>query len=234
MQMENEKLVKRFKEGDQEALAELTEQNIDLIKFVASKFTIHCNYITYDDLFQQGWFGFKRAAETYDPDHEAAAKFSTWAIHWIRQSIQRYLEQKTPKTKEKSIYEEYGEDLTLVDTLEDPEQQRKVYDYAERRELRRDLEQVMDKYLSLQQREILKLRYGWSNEVRFTYTGIGEVLGLKKQNVQQQHNYSLQRLRKTPWGRLKWTEHKGERINKLRYLNPIYRAETLDDWRKNY
>ena len=40
------------------------------------------------DLLQQGYFGLRRAAEKYDPSR--GFTFSTYAIPWIRQSIQRW------------------------------------------------------------------------------------------------------------------------------------------------
>ncbi|MDQ2086486.1 sigma-70 family RNA polymerase sigma factor [Herbivorax sp. ANBcel31] len=216
--MENEDLVKRYQQGNIEALAELTEKNMDLIKFAASKFYISCNYIDFDDLTQESWTGFLKAVETFNPEHESKAKFSTWAIYWIRQSIQRYLEQKTPKSKEKSIYEEYGEDLSLIDSIEDPEIERKLYDYVEKRELRAELERLMKEHLTLQQSEVLKLKYGWTNKKIFTHKDI-EKLGFN--NSKREHDKAIKKLRETPWGRVQCKNHWKEKRVKLLFQNPV-------------
>ncbi len=218
--MDNEELVKRYKSGDTMVLSELTENNLDLIKFVANKFTIGCSFISFDDLIQEGWTGFFRAVQTYNPDLPNSAKFSTWAVLWIKQAIQRYLEQKTPKSQEKSIYEEYGEDLAVLDSLEDPAAERNFWRYIENRELRKELDDTMGKYLTLSQREIIKMYYGWNSDICFTFTAIGEVLGLSKQSVVQQHNRAMRRLRESGWARKRYKEYFVQQRLKYSYSNP--------------
>lgn len=219
--MSNEDLVRQYQEGNYSILDELTKQNTGLIRIIANKYAAHSEYTDFDDLFQEGWTGFLRAVQTYNPDHPNSAKFSTWAVYWIKQKIVRYLEQKTPKTKEISIFEQMAEDMSLIDCIEDPEVERNLWRYVEIRELRKELEEVMDKYLTLKQSEILKMYYGWNNNVCFTFSSIGDVLGLSTQNIIQQHNRALRRIRETGWGRKQMKEMAIERRIRVNFSNPI-------------
>jgi RNA polymerase primary sigma factor len=83
-------LAKRIERGDLDAKERLINSNLRLVVSLAKK------YPTYDltllDLIQEGIFGLVRAAEKFD--WRKGYKFSTYATFWIRQAIQRGLEQK--------------------------------------------------------------------------------------------------------------------------------------------
>ena len=229
-QTSNEDLVDKYQSGDFLALDELTSNNMQLIKFIASKFTIHQSYIDFDDLVQVGWTGFFRAVQTYRMDLKNSAKFSTWAVYWIRQAIQRYLEQRKPKTQEISLCEEIGEEITLEDSIEDPEALHNLYREIERKELQKELDEVMDDRLSLKERDILKLRYGWESEVRWSYADIAKLYGITGSGSKVIVESALFKIRRSPWGRQRLKEHfieKGLLIKDISYrtviLEKIYR-----------
>lgn len=46
------------------------------------------------DLVQEGMIGLQRAVEKYDPEHKSEAKFSTYAIYYIRSAIDRAIKDK--------------------------------------------------------------------------------------------------------------------------------------------
>src|SRR3954454_3098415 len=83
-------LAKRIERGDLEAKEKLINSNLRLVVSLAKK------YPTYDltllDLIQEGIFGLVRAAEKFD--WRKGYKFSTYATFWIRQAIQRGLENR--------------------------------------------------------------------------------------------------------------------------------------------
>jgi len=215
----NEELVKRYQDGDYIVLDELTRENMGLDQFVANKFSIHCSFIDYDDLIQQGWEGSFRAVQTYRADHPKSAKFSTWVIFWIRQAIHRYLEQKTPKD-EISLYEPIGEVPTLADTIEDPEALQWLYAVIERRDLQREMEEVMDERLSLKQRQILKLAYGWDDNIPWSFAEIGRLFDGTRQGIGAAHDAAIKKLRRSPWGRKRIKEHLQEEMSKRDRRNP--------------
>jgi RNA polymerase primary sigma factor len=83
-------LAKRIERGDLVAKERLINSNLRLVVSLAKK------YPTYDltllDLIQEGIFGLVRAAEKFD--WRKGYKFSTYATFWIRQAIQRGIENR--------------------------------------------------------------------------------------------------------------------------------------------
>jgi RNA polymerase primary sigma factor len=83
-------LAKRIERGDLDAKDRLINSNLRLVVSLAKK------YPTYDltllDLIQEGIFGLVRAAEKFD--WRKGYKFSTYATFWIRQAIQRGIENR--------------------------------------------------------------------------------------------------------------------------------------------
>ena len=67
----------------------LVENNLGLVRKIAHEFAGKSN-CEFDDLFQEGVIGLIRASEKFDP--ELGFQFSTYATHWIKQKMQRYLE----------------------------------------------------------------------------------------------------------------------------------------------
>jgi RNA polymerase primary sigma factor len=79
-------LARRYRdEGDKKAFDTLAESNIGLVNFIARGY---CNRgLDLADLVQEGHVGLMRAVEKFD--YTAGCKFSTYAVPWIRTSIQR-------------------------------------------------------------------------------------------------------------------------------------------------
>lgn len=69
------------------AKSELTEKNLRLVITVARKYT--SGTIPLEDLIQEGNLGLFHAVDKFDPD--LGYRFTTYAYWWIRQSIQRAL-----------------------------------------------------------------------------------------------------------------------------------------------
>lgn len=83
-------LMARVKAGDQEAHERFIVANLRLVAAIAKKFMLRG--LDYDDLVQLGNLGLLKAVEKFDLDRNT--KFSTYAVPWIRQSIQRALDDQ--------------------------------------------------------------------------------------------------------------------------------------------
>lgn len=88
--MTNEELVARIRAGVDEAenMLQLWQQNRGLIYTIARKYAA---YEDIEDLEQQGYLGLCDAVQGYRP--EEGVPFAAYAAFWIRQSIQRYVDE---------------------------------------------------------------------------------------------------------------------------------------------
>ena len=84
-------LSRRTKAGDAKARQRLIEKNLKLVVSVAKKYRGYG--LPFEDLIQEGNIGLMKAVKKYDPDR--GFRFSTYAIWWIRQAIQRAVTDKS-------------------------------------------------------------------------------------------------------------------------------------------
>ena len=85
-------LLKRVREGDNQAREELIAGNLRLVLSVVQKFTNRGENL--DDLFQVGCVGLIRAIDNFDPNQ--MVKFSTYGVPMILGEIRRYLRDNNP------------------------------------------------------------------------------------------------------------------------------------------
>ena len=84
-------LAQRIEKGDVDAKDRMINSNLRLVVSVARKYQGHG--LTLGDLVQEGMLGLIRATEKFD--WRRGFKFSTYATLWIRQAIQRGLENSS-------------------------------------------------------------------------------------------------------------------------------------------
>ena len=79
-------LIKRAREGDDDAKEKLIEENIPLIKSIVKRFK---GRLEYDDLMQLGAMGLVKAVQNFDVEY--GVRFSTYAVPMISGEIKRFL-----------------------------------------------------------------------------------------------------------------------------------------------
>lgn len=93
---EETELFKKYKSGDLKAREWLIKCNLKLVASYAKRYNNRVNVfssvLTYLDVVQEGNIGLLKAVDKFDETR--GYKFSTYAIWWIRQSIERELGEK--------------------------------------------------------------------------------------------------------------------------------------------
>lgn len=84
-------LLKRAQQGDEEAQNRLIESNLRLVISVARRYVRPG--LPLEDLVQEGAIGLVRAIRNFDLNR--GLRFSTYAVHWIRQSVGRAADAQT-------------------------------------------------------------------------------------------------------------------------------------------
>lgn len=82
---EEQDLIERAKAGDEDAQARLVESNLRLVISVARRYVRPG--LPLEDLVQEGALGLIKAIQNFDLSR--GLRFSTYAIHWVRQSVGR-------------------------------------------------------------------------------------------------------------------------------------------------
>lgn len=196
--MNNEELVMLYQHGDNKALEQLTKQNEKLIYKIANRFYVeNTNSIDFEDLVQEGYLGLITACNKYDPNLNT--KFITYAFYWIYQSISRFFKYKNTND-ETSLNTPVGEDNNeLLDLMESKDKPiENLEDKLYIQELREDLESVMERYNTMNEREVLKLTYGWDIEPVAPDT-IADLLKTSSDKVKKTRVNAINKIRRSMW-----------------------------------
>lgn len=194
-----EKLIgKRIKAGDRAAIEKLITSNL---KFVVSIAKNYKNYgVPFSDLIAEGNIGLVRAA--YKFDYKRDIKFISYAVWWIRQSIQEYIKKVTiNNTKELSdirvnsncaSVDENGNDLSdnkiVPNTLYDDESN-------DLDEYRKSSVNKLLECLSHRESDIISSYFGLNDTEDLTLEEIGVKYNLTKERVRQIKEKALRKLR---------------------------------------
>jgi RNA polymerase nonessential primary-like sigma factor len=87
---EEQSLGKRIAEGDQDARRSMIEANLRLVVAIGKKYINHG--LSFSDIIEEGNIGLVRAVDKFQ--YSRGFKFSTYAVWWIRQAIQRAIVNK--------------------------------------------------------------------------------------------------------------------------------------------
>ena len=207
--MSNEELVQLYQNGDKKALDKLIQANTGIIHKIANKYNGINRELEFDDLFQSGVLGLIKAVEKYNCNHEKKAKFITYAIFLIDRYIYCCVNGRGSKEIENnkfynsctSLNTPIGEDETgeVIDFIEGVDYgfeniEEKIF----LQNLRKNLEEVMQSCNTLEQREVLKSKYGWNTKT-MTLNDIADIFNSTVSKVRNTEILALRKLRNSSW-----------------------------------
>lgn len=196
-------LILKAKEGDLKAQNEILTANLRFVFNIASRYK--GKGATISDLISEGNMGLVKAIQKFDPEKDV--KFISYAVWWIRNSMQEFLKKRQAclnyekeeefLDKPSSIHNEYWRDdedeyVTKKETMMSDEED------EERRELHKNQKKIVDKILeklSWRERYIVEQYYGIDKKEEKNLEEIGVDLGITKERVRQIKLAALNKLR---------------------------------------
>jgi RNA polymerase sigma factor (sigma-70 family) len=237
--MSNEELVQLYQNGDNKALEKLIQANTGIIKKIAIKYNGINRELEFDDLFQNGVLGLIAAAKKYKFDIEKKAKFITYAVFYIDRYIHRSVNGGSSKEiGNNKLYSsctslnipmgEEGETRELGEFIEDIDYGfENIEEKLFLKNLRKELEDLMQTHNTLEQREILKFKYGW-NSKHMTLNEIAEMFNITGNKARLIESAALRKLRNSMWAKKNMRE-----FAELGYIDKFY-LDVFKGWEKLY
>lgn len=188
---QEEALIQRMVQGDQEAKQKLIEHNLRLVVHIAKKYAQNRDM---DDLVSCGTIGLIKGVSTYDP--AKGVQLVTYASRCIQNEILMRIRSEKKERREVSLSEPIGADsegneLTLLDIL--CTQEESVDETVIRNTRLSRIRNLVAK-LEPRQSTIMTLRYGLEDGNAMTQNEVAEVLGISRSYVSRIEKKAMQKL----------------------------------------
>lgn len=217
----NDCLIISYKKGNKDALNTLLENNIKLIHFAANKFYQGTNeLVELEDLTQEAYIGFLRAVELYNPNREHKTSFSNYSFYHMNGRMIRFLKNNS-KNKETSIYLQVSgvdDEIYLIDQLYDEDRSSEAFDYVYRKQLEKEIDELLTKELTLLQRNIVKAYYGFYGTC-YTKQEIANTLNEESTTINNKHRQAIKKLSESSYIRVLRNERRILKLTKTLF-NP--------------
>lgn len=192
---EEEKMIEKLSEEDNlEARQTLVERNLRLVVYIAKKF--ENTGIGIEDLISIGTIGLMKAINTFNVDKNI--KLATYASRCIENEILMYLRRSNKIKGEISIDEPLNQDgdgneLLLSDILgtEEDVTSRRIEDEVDKALLKISIEK-----LSKRERNIMELRFGFSNGEEKTQKEVADMLGISQSYISRLEKKIINKMKK--------------------------------------
>lgn len=184
-----------MKSGDQNARDIIISHNLRLVIYCVSDYFSLYGFQK-EDLVSVGCIGLINAVDTYDITKNYA--FSTYAFNLIRHSIFIYLRNESVRIRRNiSLYEPlYDEDFkpqTILDRIANDDMP--LSDLVEDNALKEEVNSFIN-LIKEPNQEIIKLYFGYYDNVTYNQKEIGDMLGMSRANVSRIIIQELTKLQK--------------------------------------
>ena len=191
---EEEKILKKISEGNENMRQILVEHNLRLVVYIAKKF--ENTGIGIEDLISIGTIGLMKAINTFNLDKNI--KLATYASRCIENEILMYLRRSNKIKGEISIDEPLNQDgdgneLLLSDILgtEGDITSRRIEDEVDKALLKISIDK-----LSSRERNIVELRFGFGNGVEKTQKEVADMLGISQSYISRLEKKIIRKMKK--------------------------------------
>ena len=191
---EEAKILEQLSQGDESVRQTLVERNLRLVVYIAKKF--ENTGVGIEDLISIGTIGLMKAINTFNTDKNI--KLATYASRCIENEILMYLRRSNKIKGEISIDEPLNQDgdgneLLLSDILgtEEDVTSRRIEDEVDKALLKISIEK-----LSKRERNIMELRFGFSNGEEKTQKEVANMLGISQSYISRLEKKIINKMKK--------------------------------------
>ena len=189
---EEKELAKKIKKGDKEALDKLVKANLKFVVNYAKQY--RKSGVPFTDLISEGNIGLIKAAQKFD--ETKGVKFISYAVWWIRNSIQECIERYLGNLEEVNC-DSYtfdnckSSDYEWSSQIVNNEFEEELSDLQSREVTVSELMKTLKK----REAKILALYFGLFDGKEMTLDEIGQEMDLTKERVRQNKDKALVKLK---------------------------------------
>ena len=180
-------------QGDLEARNILVERNLRLVAHVMKKY--YAQTADQEDLISIGTIGLMKGVTTFDPSK--GARLATYAARCVENEILMYFRAQRKSAQDVSLsdYIDTGADGAPLELMDVISEDRDMLEELTAREAEVLVRRAVEKCLTEQERQVIRLRYGLEGEEPLRQRQVAERTGISRSYVSRIEKRALEKLR---------------------------------------
>ena len=180
-------------QGDLEARNILVERNLRLVAHVMKKY--YAPTADQEDLISIGTIGLMKGVTTFDPSK--GARLATYAARCVENEILMYFRSQRKSAQDVSLsdYIDTGADGAPLELMDVISEDRDLLEELTAREAEALVRRAVEKCLTEQERQVIRLRYGLEGEEPLRQRQVAERTGISRSYVSRIEKRALEKLR---------------------------------------
>lgn len=180
-------------QGDLEARNILVERNLRLVAHVMKKY--YTQTADQEDLISIGTIGLMKGVTTFDPSK--GARLATYAARCVENEILMYFRSQRKSAQDVSLsdYIDTGADGAPLELMDVISEDRDLLEELTAREAEALVRRAVEKCLTEQERQVIRLRYGLEGEEPLRQRQVAERTGISRSYVSRIEKRALEKLR---------------------------------------
>ena len=180
-------------QGDLEARNILVERNLRLVAHVMKKY--YAQTADQEDLISIGTIGLMKGVTTFDPSK--GARLATYAARCVENEILMYFRSQRKSAQDVSLsdYIDTGADGAPLELMDVISEDRDLLEELTARESEALVRRAVEKCLTEQERQVIRLRYGLEGEEPLRQRQVAERTGISRSYVSRIEKRALEKLR---------------------------------------
>ena len=180
-------------QGDLESRNILVERNLRLVAHVMKKY--YAQTADQEDLISIGTIGLMKGVTTFDPSK--GARLATYAARCVENEILMYFRSQRKSAQDVSLsdYIDTGADGAPLELMDVISEDRDLLEELTAREAEALVRRAVEKCLTEQERQVIRLRYGLEGEEPLRQRQVAERTGISRSYVSRIEKRALEKLR---------------------------------------